>query len=781
MTANSIHDLVDLLNSKQYAELGVRARQFVSHFPADGQGWHLLGIAFAMCSETQPAIQALTQAAKYAPENPDIHYSLGVLLKQSGRWSEAGQHYEKTLALRPDHVEAHNALGTLFAQQEQLAEAQSHYESALRFQPDHPQALNNLASIQVRRGNLQEALNYYRRAIQIKPDLPEAWGNLGKALQDAKQYQEAEAAYRQALILQPHYPEALSNLGSLLNQLKRFDEAENCLQQALVLQPKHLPALIHLGTTYVNLGRLHAAENACRQAIAYQPDSADAYNNLGNVLCSAGRIEDAEQSYRQAAALNPALAAAHNNLGNTLYHQAKLDSAVQSYHAAWVLMQDSVEIAANLGCSLTELGRLDEAEIYYAHAFNLLNDPVARAMLLGQQCSHKGQFLEAQRHYQQALSLNANEFEARFDLSQLQLIEGNFKDGFRNFEARLQVKKFTFKYPDIVPQWHGEPYGKPMTGASIVLYAEQGIGDVLFFSRFMSVLPRQFSRQRFWVYAPLMRLLTYSFPDVEMLDISQRTLESAMTDQAFDWGSPLMSLAHALQIDDEKKIQSPTSYLQVAPEWQAPWRALGFSESSQRTLQTAHDNKLIEGADRTLIGHLRAPIKPSPERPLNVGLVWAGQRNAPYTARRNIPIEALFGLLKQPNCRWISLQYPALNETQMELFKAEGLIIENPMAQVNDLADTAGLISLLDLVITVDTSIAHLAGALGKPVWLLNRFNGDWRWIRSCRGCSGGRSDSPWYPTMRIFTQPKTGDWITVIQEVTEALSTFYHAYYQSN
>ena len=422
-------------------------------------------------------------------------------------------------------------------------------------------------------------------------------------------------------------------------------------------------------------GRLAEAEALCRQVLAADPRHAEALLLLGMVARACGHQEDGITIIRHALALNPASAKAQNGLGIALHESGALDDAILQYRRALDLAPDYPEAKSNLGAALQERGDFDEAI----------------------------------RCLTEAVALKPDSAEAHTNLATTLLAAGDFAAGWAEYEWRWGTPSMVKGRRDFTqPQWRGEP----ASGRTLLIHAEQGLGDSLQFCRYAPLAAERGVRVILEVQAPLVRLLG-QLPGIE------RVIARGDPLPPFDLHCPLLSLPLAFATRLES-IPAAPSYLAADP---AP----------------------LAGANP------------------KIGLTWAGNPRlhsaalAAIDRRRSIAPELLAPLVAQPGWDFVSLQKggPAA--------PAEFRLID-VMAEMTDFADTAALIAGLDLVISVDTAIVHLAAALGKPVWVLNRFDSCWRWLRH-------RADSPWYPSLRLFTQPKPGDWASVIDAVRTELS----------
>lgn len=465
--------------------------------------------------------------------------------------------------------------------------------------------------------------------------------------------------------LSPHHPEPLA-------------DAEACYRAVLV----DVPALLAEN-------RLAEAENLLVEVLSLHPDMAEAHGNLGVIFRYQGRLGESERHLRQALKSRPDYPEALNNLGAVLLDTGYLAEAEKCLRRAHALRPGYASAWNNLGNVLKAGNRIVKARHAYSEAIKIAPD-------------------YAEAHWNRAL---------------VYLLQGDFSNGWREYEWRLRRPDTRHLYPEFsTPAWQGENLG----GKTILLYAEQGMGDTLQFVRFAPLVAARGGRVVLRCQPALKRLLQ-SVAGVDAVVAEGEPLPH------FDVQCALMSLPLWLGVDDERKIPADVPYLHVEPGLRERWAA-------------------------------RLP----PGDRMRVGLVWAG---APRPGdldsnlidrRRSLSLSAFAPFLDLPGIDFFSLQKGTAG---LEARGYPGKLIDL-MDEVHDFTDTAALVSQLDLVISVDTSVAHLAGALGKPVWLLSRFDGCWRWMLE-------RDDSPWYPNLRLFRQDAPGNWQPVIERVTEALRAY--------
>ena len=658
---------------------------------------------------------ALTIDAAHA----DSRALLGLLAHQTGRLELAIGSLSAAIALRPDAAGYHCSLGNALGAQGDAAAALECYDHALEIDPQHLETLNNRGSLLQAQGRLAEAAGCLGMAVLLRPDLAELHFNLANVQAALGQPEAAIRGYREALLRRPGYAEVHNNLGLALAQQGEAAAAVEWYEAALAVRPDYADALTNLGNTLRILGRLEAAEACHRRAIACQPNHADACNNLGNVLKDLGRLGEAADCFRRALDISPALATGYYNLGTVLQDQWQLDEAVISLRRAVALRPDYAEAWNNLGIALHHQGRLDEALVATRRALQLQPRLAEAHNTLGMVQRELGALAGATASFRAAIAAAPQLAEAHHNLALVLLATGALDEGWRAHEWRWQTRQMASARRQFSqPQWRGEP----AAGLTLLVHAEQGFGDTLQFCRYAALAAARGLRVVMEVQPPLVRLL-------QSLDGAAQVVAAGEPHPAFDLHCPMLSLPLALGTT-LTSIPAADAYLQPDAAAVAGWR---------RRLDR------VAGAG------------------LRVGLVWAGNPRiqspelAALDRRRSLAPERLLPLSGIAGAQFVSLQkFGAEAPADMPMLRL--------MHEMADFADTAALVAGLDLVISVDTAVAHLAGAVGTPVWLLDRFDPCWRWLT-------GRRDSPWYPKLRIYRQPRAGDWDSVIGEIAHDLA----------
>jgi tetratricopeptide (TPR) repeat protein len=606
-----------------------------------------------------------------------------------------------------------------------IAAAQALYLSLLETSPDDHVALHFLGVSYVQQGRPENGIPLIERALSLQPDYPDAHFNLGCALQASNRLDEAAACYRRALAVNPGHAGAQLNLGNALQALNRHAEAIACYQRTLELRP----------------------------------DDADAHNNWGNSLQALGRHEQAIDCYEKALALNPGHAQAHNNTGNSLLALNRRDAALACYERALALKPEYAEAENNLGHVLLELNRFDEALARFAKALAIKPDFAEAHNNWGMALQALNRHEEAIERYEHAIALKPDYAEAQWNKGLAALCLGRFEEGWPLYEKRWQLKN-AVAMPDCNrPLWPGLvrdanaqrgssaacqagksfgafPYRRGLSrvqrflrallgrgvaarSTNLLLQYEQGFGDALQMLRYIPPLQRM--GVHCWVQAPpaLTALVQRSFPQARVLALGECPAE-------VEFRIPLTSLPLALKTFSEFDIPRAVPYLVVDERARMAWAARLAPRSGRK-----------------------------------VGLAWRGRATHRNDRNRSVLLETLEPLFSLKDIQFIALQKDLTEAEQRRLACHDN--VTAPDRELHSFDDTAALVSVLDLVISVDSAPAHLSGALGKATWLLLPFSPDWRWQLA-------RSDCPWYPSARLFRQKSIGNWTQIVRELGEAL-----------
>jgi len=642
---------------------------------------------------------------------------------QAGRMAEAEWFYTQILAREPDHFDALHLRGLIHHQRGDHVGALSQIDAALRRIPDNILGLNNRGLVLNALGRFEEALASYARSLSLRPDFPEALLNRGNTLKDMQRLEAALASFDRAIAARPSYVEAHYNRGNALFALERFSEALAAYDRALEYRPDAPEVLCSRGIVLHALDRRDEALAAYNRAVALRPDYADAYNNRGVILHAMKRFDEALSDYGRALDLQQHYADAFLNRSATLYELRRFGEALENCDRAVALCPDSAEVHYNRGNALAGLRRFEKAVASYDRAAELHPRYTQALTNCGVALHQIKRFDEELSRYERVLSLLPDAQDAHYNESLCRLLIGDFENAWQKYEWRWQTAHMECERRNFAqPLWLGSP---DVAGKTILLHAEQGFGDTIQFCRYAPVVAARGARVILEVQEPLRELASTLGASVKVVSRGH-----ALPD--FDLHCPLLSLPFAFSTT-LATIPSATPYLGADAQAAADW-ATRLGSSNRR----------------------------------RIGLAWSGRPAHTNDHNRSIPLQSFLPLLDGIDATFVSLQRD-VRSADMELLQGQRDILHFGNNLTN-FGDTAALIANLDLIISVDTSVAHLAGALAKPVWVLLPYIPDWRWLLY-------RDDTPWYPTARLFRQDETRQWGRVIDRVHACLREFSPAH----
>jgi len=643
------------------------------------------------------------------------HLRLAQQLHREGRLPEAERQYRLILRDRPEWAPALFQLGMLLSQTGRFLEAQALLSRAVASEPDRAQYHNHLGVALARSGEFVRAAGCFQRAVELQEDYSEAWNNLGNVLRQQNRIAEAIAAYERALQLKNDYAEAHYNLANTLRDQRQLEPAIAAYRRAIQCQPGLADAHNNLGNVLVEAGQYEQGVAAFEESIRVAPRFPKAYNNLGAVLQKLGRLDEAASRFRQAVALDGTYEAARRNLAVVLRQQSGTEPVLVLHGVA---VDTAERVAAkrclNLGVALGKSGDLKAAAAKLREAIKLDPNYAEAHFNLGVALGDLHEIDETVAAYERAIQLRPDYAEARHALAMVHLQRGRFELGWPDYEYRWKLASAPKPYQHRQPRWSGED----LEGKTILLHAEQGLGDTLQFARYIPMVADR-AKQVYLICQPPLERLFSQWEKVHLLtDLFQRLpgydVHCAVTSLPLAFGTRL------------ETIPADVPYLVPDPAKVEKWK--------QR----------LDATQR-----------------LRVGLVWAGNPQHQNDRQRSISLSRLAPLAQfADQVAFYGLQK---GDATRQRDDVRELRLVDLAEELTDFADTAAVIASLDLVITVDTAVAHLAGALGKPVWTLLAFASDWRWLLD-------RSDSPWYPTMRLFRQRTAGDWNEPVEQVIAAL-----------
>ncbi len=534
----------------------------------------------------------------------------------------------------------------------------------------------------------------------------------------------AEQIYRQVIEADPGHVDAYSKLGNVFFLQGRFDTAVNCYQRVLLLKPDNAQACYNLGLAQQRQGKGEDAVASYRQAVKIQPGLCVAWNNLGIALKSIGKLDEAIECYRHVLRLKPDYGEVHANLGNALAEQKHLAEALKSYRQALRWRPNDPDTFYNMGIALGLEGQFEEARAALQRAVQLQPNHVESYYNLGILYQERGKMDEALTCYDQALQRDPGHGASHLNRALIWLLRGDWQRGWAEYEWRWTQPGFQ-RHPCPQPQWNGSS----LAGKTILLYAEQGLGDTLNFVRYVPVVKKLAGKVILESQPALMQLMA-KIPGVDQLIVRGTDLPP------FHVHAPLLSLPGVFRTTPDK-VLADVPYLHAEPALVEHWR----KELSQ-----------LEGEGEG--GRRR-----------RIGIAWQGNPTHPLNHYRSIPLVKFARVAAIPGVQLISLQKGPGNAQLHELNGQFSVLdLESRLGdESQSFMNLAAVMKNLDLVISCDTAIAHLAGGLGVPVWVALPLVPDWRWLLQ-------REDSPWYPTMRLFRQTKQNDWDDVFDRMVQAV-----------
>lgn len=733
-----------------------------------------LAYALVVLGRFPEALAAYDRAIAQQPQNADLHANRGNVLRSLGRDDDALQGYDRAIALKPDLILAHRAKGAMLHDLGRFAEAVASLDRAITLNPRDAslrhqrdvsrQALNGgpppaapppssreaetwfARGAQAQGGNqLAEALGHYDKAIAIDPRHVGAHSNRGVVLQGLGRLTEALASHDTAVALLPEAAETHANRGNVLQALGRLEDALACQNKAIALNPTFPMAHFNRALVLEEMLRRDEAREAAiggppardpalpvldrrapivaghDKALALLPGFVPAHVARARVLLAMGRHDEALVSADRAIALQPAMPDAHMLRALVLRAMGRNEEAIVSTTAALSRQPGSVVALLTRGASYLDVNQPEKALADFEVVGAMAPDRSDVHHLTGLALSELGRYAPALAHHERAIALSPDDSGPNAERAQMLLTLGRFAEGWPALEWRKRLYKPIADRVFRQSPWLGK---ESLAGKSILLHWEQGFGDTIHFARYAPLVKAMGAKVTLSVQDPLVRLMARLDPDIAVVG-------GQVSPPGLDFHIPMMSLPLAFATTEDT-IPGGGRYLSADPARIAYWAAR------------------VSGLDG-----------------LKTGLVWASAarpdipRLSHAAGRRSTSLAALAPLAGVQGVSFVSLQVGIAGPGSHQ--PPAGMILHDWTNDLTDFAETAALIEALDLVITVDTSVAHLAGALGKPVWILNPYYTCWRWMT-------GRTDSPWYPSARLFRGGETGDWTAAINDARSAL-----------
>lgn len=678
-------------------------------------------IEYHQNQEWEKCLDSLNQLIHHSPNHIEGIRLKANVLEQIDRWEEAVKAYETALSLAPSCFELNHELGRLLWKMGRHQESLPLLESATKINPQSYQAWADLGVNYYILKNLDQAAICLTKSLEILPDRADTIASLAVVYAEKKEIETAISYFEKSLNLDPNNAQTLCNYGALLSQAHQPDKAIIQYQKAIEIQPNLAHAYSNLGVLLREIGKLDEGIEQCRKAIEINPNLAEAYSNLSLLLKEKGELDEAIELCYKALEINPNNLNALNNLGNALQDKNELETAIDVYQKLLQEQPDNAKALSNLANALQKQDALEQAIESYKKALEVQPNYALAYNNLGNAYLRKGDVDQAIENYQKAIDNDPDYPEARFHIGMAYLLKGELEVGFANYEYRWQMKEFIEKNgkPQFdEPKWEGQQ----LNGETVLVVNEQGIGDRIQFIRYASLIKARGGRVLYECPKIFYRLFA-TFKDIDFL---------------IPEGSPRPKFDYYIHIQSIPAVVN-TNLTNIPAQIPYLFTPIDNSQS------------IIDITDSIDKKHIK------------VGLVWASSLTHKTSPRRSVPLSLLQELLDIENVQFFSLQKEMKDEDKELLHTLKIIDLKD---ELNDFADTATAIDRLDLVISVDTAVAHLAGAMGKPVWIMLPFMPDWRWMLH-------QDYSPWYPTARLFRQSQSKNWQTVLQSIKQSLSSF--------
>jgi tetratricopeptide (TPR) repeat protein len=603
----------------------------------------------------------------------------------------------------------------------ELEQAEALYRGIIRVDPVHAEALHLLGVVAHQQQEHLRAVRYIERAISLNDSAAMYHCNLGAAYRDLGRLDDAITSFQTALGCDNSFAGAHYNLAMALEAKGRTEEAADSYAQALHADPKFAVAYNNLGRLLSAQDRVEEAIEHFRQAVRIEPRSAEAHYNLANALCASGRLDEASASFRRALQITPNLPEVHNNLGTALKDLGNFEDAGDCFRQAVALKSDYAEAHNNLGTVFQFTDEPERAISCYERALAIDAEFAGAHTNLANVFADQGNLSAAIAGYERAIAIDGECAEAHFNRALAWIRAGDLAHGWPEYEWRFERKVRRRCFPQ--PPWKGDS----LSGRTILLYAEQGIGDEIMFASCIGGILRQAAGCLIECDPRLVQLFSRSFAPAEVV---ARAADSQPPNVAANVQCAFGSLPRYLRSSLES-FPAGEAFLQADPQLVEQW---------QRRF-----DKLPAG--------------------LKVGISWRGGKEADVRRKRSTQLEQWERVLGVRGVTFVNLQYGEVAEELQALRQRRPVTIHHwPAADpLQDLEGFAARIAALDLVVSVDNSTVHMAGALGVPVWTLLPFASDWRWFLE-------RTESPWYQSMRLFRQRAAGNWEELFDRVGSAL-----------
>ena len=699
-------------------------RELLQEAPRDADLMQRLGVTLAQLGGHEHGAGLLMASLEIKPDRPPVLLNLARALLALQRPEDALHCCERALSLDASNAAAHRLRGSTLTSLGRHAEALANLGQAVRLAPSDAGALTDLGVALAAGDRAHDAVTCFERAVAIDPHQAAPHHNLALLLARMGDQARALESLDRALALEPGNPALHINRGTTLKALDRLPEALQSYSLALAIEPGNGTALRNRAVVNLLLQKYPDALEDYNRALALEGERPQDVIGRGATLLALGRNTEALLLLERAAALLPGERDAHVQLGVALLRLERHAEAIASFDRALAIKRDSPEVLNNRGVALAALGRVEEALQNFIESAAQAGGVVDTHTNVGVAFKSLGKFREATWAFERALGLQWNDAAASFELGFLHLTLGDYSKGWPLYEARFRVP--ALNVPDRgfqAPRWDGRT---SLEGRTLLVHAEQGLGDTIQFARYLPLLMARGAAVVFEVMPQLTALMA-------SLPAAVRLVPRGAALPPVDCHCPLLSLP--LAFDTQlSSIPAAVPYLASEPARVALWSD-------------------------------RLPAR----RGLRIGIAWQGSMNVErlmWARGRSMPLAALAPLAAIEDVSLVSLQKgPGAEQLHQVPFRDRITDLGPEFDSTSDaFLDAAAVMTNLDLVITSDSAIAHLAGALGRPVWVTLSATADWRWLLE-------RTDSPWYPTMRLFRQAlRNGGWDGVVADLVAAV-----------
>tara|TARA_Y100001968_G_scaffold329487_1_gene378927 strand:+ start:3419 stop:5590 length:2172 start_codon:yes stop_codon:yes gene_type:complete len=651
--------------------------------------------------------------------NHIVFGNLAALCGMRGKKDEIVQFLSRAITIEPQYAEAHNNLGVALQEKGDFNQAIRCFKKAIKIKPQYVDAFLNLANALKEKGDTNGAIKYFYQVIKIRPKYVEAYNNIANCYRQKGDISEAKKFFYKALKIRPKYAIIYNNLGNILLEEGDIVGAKKSFYKALKIKPEFSQAYNNLGNCFRQEGDKITAALNYEKSLKINPQCSDAYNNLGYILSQNGEIDQAIIYFNQAIKINPKFVNAYNNLGNSLLEKEDVNGAINSFYEALKLSPAFAEAHNNLGTAFNKNNKYTEAITSFKLALKYKPNFAKALFNLANTLQEIGDFEAAKNYFDKALEINPDYASAHLNLSINHLLLGNYHSGWDHYEWRWKCKVLRRAHAQPkIPKWDGLEILKE---EKLLLITEQGLGDTMQFMRFVPFLRRLGFDCTFCAQTKLHNLIRASG-----IDANPITPELANKVSEGKW-FPLLSLPKFLDINPNNPITTEPyifSKIELVQKWK----------------------KILQAENKPIIG-----------------INWQGNPNAEkdLLRGRSLLLDEFSPIADVGNYKLLSLQKGFGSEQLSNCsFRKSFVSCQNQVERIIDFLEIAAIILNCDLIITSDTSVAHLAGGLGKKTWLLLKKIPEWRW-----GLEGEKTF--WYPSMRLFRQSKKDNWHELMSRVS--------------